>query len=109
MSISHTYMKTQMTTYRLQIYTNFLLTKLSSSKPFNFPQWFNLFSLAVREIGTTLSLNPQIRSLVDHSQLFKTMGIALGAQRRHDSTEWQLWQPSVMAHYKVQFRSQTLG
>lgn len=109
MYISHTYMKAQMITYRLQIYTNFLLVKLRSHRTFNFPIWLESFSAAVQEIGVIMSLNPQLRSLVDHSQLFKVNGITASAERRHDSTEWQLWQPAVMAHYKVQFRSQELA
>lgn len=109
MYISQTYMKAQMITYRLQIYTNFLLVKLRSHRTFNFPLWLQSFSAAVQEIGAIMSLNPQLRSLVDHSQLFRVSGVAAGAERRHDSTEWQLWQPAVMAHYKVQFRSQELA
>ena len=109
MYISNTYMKAQMITYRLQIYTNFLLVKLRLHRTFDFPLWLQTFSAAVQEIGVIMSLNPQVRSLVDHSQLFKVSGITASAERRHDSTEWQLWQPAVMAHYKVQFRSQELA
>src|SRR6202035_4350203 len=50
MHMSHTYMKTQMITYRLQIYINFLLAKLRTHTPFNFPLWLRSFSSAVHEI-----------------------------------------------------------
>ena len=109
MQTAHTSINTQLLAYRLQIYIFFLQTHLRSQTPFPFPHWLHRFSSTIHEISLTLSLNPVLRARVDPSQLFKLPepeGSTLAPPHgRHDSAEWQVWQPAVMAHYKLCCRS----
>ena len=109
MQTSDAYLKAQMAVYQLQIYFNYLFTKLRPQVVFTgFSQWLRSFSIIVRKIGVLMGLHPTIRSIVNHSLLFKVGDIVSNAPKKYDSTEWPLWQPAVLAHYKVQFGSQRL-
>jgi hypothetical protein len=109
MQASDAYLKAQMTAYQLQISIYYLVIKLrgeAPSVPFDFQEWLRSFSQMLEDLESSRTRHAQIESRLGLSQLFKSGDNITNASKNHDSPEWQLWQPAVLAHYKVQFRSQ---
>lgn len=105
------YLRVQMLLYRLQIGFDYFLVKRAQSKTEDDDCWFEPFACT---LGTVLSDlvdiiqdSPEIRSMTDHYGIFGADSFEKASAeypREEEETEWLLWQPSLMAHYKSTFR-----